>query len=85
MALILEDVLIKLTGDEKIATAFFGHEKSPFPDVRKTSPFYNAVMNMTTRGIMEGELSGEFRVSDPVDGAEALLGIRVLKQKMNIY
>ncbi|MDI6744329.1 MAG: S-layer homology domain-containing protein [Thermodesulfovibrionales bacterium] len=85
MALILEDVLIKLTGDEKLATAFFGHEKSPFPDVRKTSPFYNAVMNMTTRGIMEGELSGEFRIDAPVDGAEALLAMRVLKQRMNIY
>lgn len=85
MALILEDVIIKLTGKEEFATAFFGHEKSPFPDVRKTSPFYNAVMNMTTRGIMEGELSGEFRVGAPVDGAEALLAMRVLKQKMNIY
>ncbi len=85
MAFILEDVLIKLTGDEKIATAFFGHAKSPFPDVRATSPFYNAVMNMTSRGIMEGELSGEFRIDSPVDGAEALLALRVLKQKMNIY
>lgn len=85
MAFILEDVLIKLTGDEKIATAFFGHSKSPFPDVRPTSPFYNAVMNMTTRGIMEGELSGDFRIDVPVDGAEALLAIRVLKQRMNVY
>jgi len=85
MAFILEDVLIKLTGDEKIATAYFGHEKSPFPDVRPTSPFYNAVMNMTSRGIMEGELSGEFRIDASVDGAEALLAIRVLKQRMNIY
>jgi hypothetical protein len=85
MAFILEDVLIKLTGDEKLAVAYFGQEKSPFPDVRPTSPFYNAVVNMTTRGIMEGELSGEFRLNDPVDGAEALLAIRVLKEKMNIY
>ena len=85
MALILEDVLIKLTGDEKLATAYFGQDKSPFPDVKPTSTFYNAVMNMTTRGIMEGELSGEFRVGAPVDGAEALLAMRVLKQKMNIY
>jgi len=85
MAFILEDVLIKLTGDEKLATAYFGHEKSPFPDVKKTSPFYNAVMNMTTRNIMEGELSGEFRINALVDGAEALLAIRVLKQRMNIY
>ncbi|MCE5194352.1 MAG: S-layer homology domain-containing protein [Nitrospiraceae bacterium] len=85
MALILEDVLIKLTGDEKIATAYFGHEKSPFPDVKPTAPWYNAVMNMTSRGIMEPEISGEFRVDSFVDGAEALLAIRVLKQKMNIY
>jgi tetratricopeptide (TPR) repeat protein len=85
MALILEDVLIKLTGDEKLATAYLGHEKSPFPDVKPTSPFYNAVMNMITRGIMETELSGEFRVNAPVDGAEALLAIKVLKQRMNIY
>jgi phage antirepressor YoqD-like protein len=85
MAFIMEDVLIKLTNDEKIATAYFGQEKSPFPDVRNTSLFYNAVMNMTTRGIMEGELSGEFRVNDPIDGAEALLAVRVLKQRINIY
>ncbi|MBI4824427.1 MAG: S-layer homology domain-containing protein [Nitrospirae bacterium] len=85
MAFILEDILIKLTGDEKLATAYFGQENSPFPDVRPTSPLYNAVMNMTTRGIMEGELSGEFRVTDALDGAEALLAIRVLRQRLNIY
>jgi len=85
MAFILEDVLIKLTGDEKLATAFFGQDRSPFPDIKPTSPFYNAVLNMTTRGIMEGELSGEFRLSDPVDGAEALLAMRMLQQKINIH
>ena len=85
MAFILEDILMKLTGDEKLATAYFGQERSPFPDVRPSSNLYNAVMNMTTRSIMESELSGEFRIKDPVDGAEALLAIRMLKQKMNIY
>lgn len=85
MAFILEDVLIKLTANEKIATAYFGQDNSPFPDVKATSAVYNAVMNMTTRSIMESELSGEFRVNAPVDGAEALLAIRVLKQKINTY
>jgi len=84
-ALVLEDILVKLTGDEKIATAYFGQERSPFPDVPATAPWYNAVMNMTTRGLMEPEISGEFRVNDLVDGAEAILAIRVLRQKMNIY
>jgi len=82
---VLEDILVKLTGDEKIATAYFGQERSPFPDVPATAPWYNAVMNMTTRGLMEPEISGEFRVKDLVDGAEAILAIRVLRQKMNIY
>jgi len=85
MAFILEDVLMKITGDEKLATAYFGQERSPFPDVRPTSALYNAVMNMTSRGIMEGELSGEFRIDAPVEGPDALLAIRMLKQKMNIY
>ena len=85
MALVLEDVLIKLAGDEKIATAFFGQEKSPFPDVPASSAWYNAAMNMTTRNIMEAELSGEFRPNDKVDGPEALLAIRVLRQRLNIY
>jgi hypothetical protein len=85
MAFILEDVLIKLTGNDKIATAYFGQENSPFPDVKATSAVYNAVMNMTSRNIMESELSGEFRVNSPVDGAEALLAIRVLKQRINTY
>ncbi len=85
MAFILEDVLMKLTGDEKLATAFFGQDRSPFPDVKPTSPFYNAVLNMTTRGIMEGELSGDFRINDPVDGAEAILAVRMLQQRINIH
>jgi len=85
MAFILEDVLIKLTGNEKLATAFFGQDRSPFADVKATSPYYNAVLNMTSRGIMEGDLSGEFRVAEPVDGAEAILAIRMLQQKINIY
>lgn len=83
-ALILEDIMIKLTGDEKLARAYLGHEKSPFPDIRPTSVYYNAVMNVTSRGLMEPELSGEFRVNDPVDGAELILAIRVLKQRLNI-
>jgi hypothetical protein len=78
----LEDVLIKLTGREEISASFFGHRSSPYPDVAVTSAWYNAVMNVTTRGLMETELSGEFRPDDPVSGVEALLAVRVLRQKM---
>lgn len=85
LALTLEDVLIKLTGDDKMASAFFGHARSPFPDVPPSAAWYNAVMNVTTRNIMETELSGEFRPEAKVDGAEAILAIRVLRQRMNVY
>lgn len=85
MALIFEDVLVKMLGDEKLARAYFNHEKSPFLDVRPTSPIYNAVMNMTTRGIMVADYSGEFRANQPVNGADVILAIRVFKQHMNIY
>ena len=84
LALILEDVLIKLTGDEKLASAYLGESKSPFPDVRPTSPYYNAILNVTTRGIMAGDLSGEFRPAEPTEGAETLLAVRTLTFRSTI-
>ena len=81
MALVLEEILMRVTGDEKMATAFVGEEKSPFLDVKPTSPIFNAVMTATSRGMMEPDLSGEFRPGSPVNGAEAILAIRVLRGK----
>lgn len=85
LALALEDIVIKLAGDEKIATAFLGHRHSPFPDVEPSSPWYNAIMSVTTRGLMETSLSGEFRPDDFVDGAEAVMAVRTLKYRLNIH
>lgn len=82
MALLLEDLIIRTTGHEKLASAYLGQEKSPFADVQPTSPFYNAVMTVTTRGIMEGAVTGRFQVDDPVSGAEAVLAVRALQQSM---
>ena len=82
MALLLEDLIIRNTGDEKLASAYIGQEKSPFADVQPTSPFYNAVMTVTTRGIMEGAMTGRFQVDDPVSGAEAVLAVRTLQQRI---
>lgn len=84
LAFALEDVLAKITGDEAIATKFIGNEKSPFPDVPASAAWFNAAMNMSTRGLMETELSGDFRPNEPIDGAEALLAIRVLKHVLNV-
>lgn len=83
-ALALEDVVVKLTGDEAAASAFLGHRASPFPDIEPSSAWYNAVMSVTTRNMMETELSGEFRPEDAVDGAEAVMAIRALKYRLSI-
>lgn len=84
LAMALEDVIIKMTGDEKTASAFLGHRSSPFPDVEPTAPWYNAVMTMATRNIMETGHSGEFRPDDVVDGAEAIMAIRALKYRLEL-
>jgi tetratricopeptide (TPR) repeat protein len=85
LALTLEDLLIKLTGDERLATAYIGTERSPFPDVPSTKPWFNSAMNATTRGLMEPDLSGEFRPDAVVDGAELLLAVMKLRNVMNIH
>ncbi|MCL4872814.1 S-layer homology domain-containing protein [bacterium] len=85
LALALEDIVMKLSNDEKMATAFLGHRHSPFPDVEPSSPWYNAIMSVTTRGLMETALSGEFRPDENVDGAEAIMAVRTLKYRLNIH
>ncbi len=84
LAFIIEDLLIKLTGDNSIATAYFGTEKSPFPDVPVNVAWFNAVMNCTSRGLMEPDLSGEFRPDDNVEGAELIGALMKLRNIMNI-
>ena len=83
LALILEDLLIKITGDESIATRYFGEESSPYPDVRPTDAWFNATMNAVTRGLMETDLSGKFRPNDYVDGAELLLAVLRLRNVLS--
>ncbi len=85
LALILEDLLIKITGDQSIATKYFGMDHSPFPDVPPTVPWFNAVMNVVSRGLMEPELSGEFRPNDYVDGAELILAVMKLRNVLHNY
>ncbi len=85
LAIALEDVVIKLTGDEKLASKFLGQSTSPFPDVTPTVSWFNAVMTSVTRNLMEAGLSGEFRPDDAADGAEVLLATRMLKQRLNLH
>ncbi len=82
-AMMLEDVLIKVSGDNSLATKFIG-SASPFPDLRADSPYFNAIMVVTSRGIMEAKniTTGEFAPLSPVAGVDALLIIRKIKEEL---
>lgn len=82
-AMMIEDILIKITRMNDLSTRFIG-STSPFPDLSSDLPCFNAVMICTTRGIMAAQnlSSGEFEPMGPVSGADALLGIRALKNQL---
>jgi len=83
-AIMLEDIMIRITGDTKLATQYFG-QKSPFPDVRPDMYYFNAAMLLGSRGILEADkVTGEFGGGEPVSGADALLAIRMFKEALKI-
>jgi tetratricopeptide (TPR) repeat protein len=83
-AVILEDIMVTVTGDKTLVRRFAGF-RSPFPDVTNSSPYFNAAMVATTRGLMSvrSETTKEFALHKTVAGIEALLSIRTLKDKWN--
>jgi hypothetical protein len=81
-AVMLEDILIKVSGDEKLATKFLG-APSPFPDIRNDQYFFSAAMTVTSRNFLEADkATGEFNPGAPVSGADALLSIREFKNQL---
>lgn len=85
-AMMLEDILVKVTGEDGVKTRFIG-QTSPFPDLRNDLPYFNAVMTVTTRNLMEAKdrINAVFAPLEPVTGAEALLAIRQLKDELRSY
>lgn len=77
-AMMVEDILIAITGDQELATKYIGTE-SRFPDVNPSHPAYNAICNAVDKGIMDAEMNGEFGLQQSVSGPDALLVIRKLK------
>jgi hypothetical protein len=81
-SVMLEDILIKVSGDEKLATKYLG-ATSPFPDIRNDQYFFSAAMTVTTRNFLEADkATGEFKPGDSVSGADALLSIREFKNQL---
>ena len=85
-AMMIQDVLVKVSRDRKIATQFIG-ETSPFPDVRPDVYYYNAARVVVSRNLMQvkRKATGEFGPSDPVLGADALLVFRDFKEMLMSY
>jgi hypothetical protein len=79
-ARLIEHFLVKAWDDDKMETQYFG-SVSPFADVLNTSPIFNSIMTVSTRGIMPGFEDGTFQPLKVVSGAEALNIIRNLKAK----
>jgi tetratricopeptide (TPR) repeat protein len=82
-AMMIEGILIRITGDSAMATRFVG-SRSPFSDLRADQPSFNAVMALTSRGIMEvgDTVTGAFAPRQPVGGADALLVIRKVREEL---
>jgi len=78
-ALLIQKILLKFTDEKDIATKFTGIP-SPFSDLPSNHYAFNAVMIVTTRGILPAHLDGKFGPSEPVSGTDAILALRKLKK-----
>uniref|UniRef100_A0A7C4UGH2 Tetratricopeptide repeat protein n=1 Tax=candidate division WOR-3 bacterium TaxID=2052148 RepID=A0A7C4UGH2_UNCW3 len=77
-AMAVQNLLKGLLKDPGLSTRFIG-STSPFPDVPSSHYAFNAVMVVTTRGIMKAKLDGTFGLTDKVSGTDALLIIKQVK------
>ncbi len=79
-AMMVEDIVVAISGDETLATKHIGAEKSRFPDVNTSHPCYNAICNAVDKGVMDADLKGLFKPEESVSGPDALLIIRKFKE-----
>lgn len=78
-AMMIEDILIAILGDESLATRYVGTQRSRFPDIHPTHPAYNAICTAVDKNIMDAEMNGLFGADKAVSGSDALLVIKKLK------
>lgn len=82
-AMMIEDILVKVSGDRSLATRFVG-TPSPFTDLQADHPCFNAVMLATSKGIMDTRdmTSNTFSPLGSVNGTDALLVIRKIRDEL---
>jgi tetratricopeptide (TPR) repeat protein len=83
-ALFLQNILMVVTGDQKLATKYIG-TPSRFPDVNASHYAYNAICLAVDRGFMKADpMDGAFGISKTVSGADALLILRDFQNALRI-
>lgn len=82
LAMTLQQVIILVTGNRSLDTAYIG-TPSTFSDVKPSHYAYNAVCLVAEKGIMQANaLTGQFNLSAPVNGLDALVAIRKVQQML---
>jgi len=81
-AMLLEDLMILKSGDRSIARRYIGSE-SPYGDVQKTRPSFNAIMAAVGRNLMRPRPDSTFGPTDPISGADAVSALRNLRLVQN--
>ncbi len=82
-ALLIQNILITITGDPGLGTKYFG-EESHFTDVNSSHPAYNAIVLCVNRGILKTRVDGSFGLTDHISGADALLAIRDFQNSLRM-
>ncbi len=77
-ALMLEDILIAMTGDKELKTKHIGGPER-FKDVASSHPYYNAFSNCVDRGYLKADVNGFIRPLASISGPEALLIMREIR------
>ncbi|MBI3003416.1 MAG: hypothetical protein HYY54_07360 [candidate division NC10 bacterium] len=78
-AVILEDLLLRVKGDDLRAAALAGNA-SPFPDLPAHHFAFSAALLLTRGGILERRPDGSFGSRESVAGPEALVALRRLRE-----
>jgi len=83
-AMAVARMLVAISGDPGLETRYFGEPQSRFSDVSSTHPAYSAMALCSERGIMTADITGKFRHTDTVAGADALLIIRKIQNAVRM-
>ena len=83
-AMAVARMLVAISGNPGLETLYFGESPSRFSDVSSTHPAYSAMALCSERGVMTADITGKFRHTDTVAGADALLIIRKIQNAVRM-